>query len=149
MVLGFPGGSDGKEYSWNAGDQGSILGLGRSPGEGNGNPLSSRIWRIPGTEEPGGSKVHGVTKSWPRLRTTNKWCYKCISVIRFWDYGIGEGKEQIVFSKSIFFCLFLDLMSILKATFYSITRNSQGACVKHQAEPQPATTFSLKFSLHC
>ena len=35
----FPGGSDGKVSSYNAGDQGSIPGLGRSPGEGNGNPL--------------------------------------------------------------------------------------------------------------
>ena len=35
----FPGGSDGKESACNAGDQGSIPGSGRSPGEGNGNPL--------------------------------------------------------------------------------------------------------------
>ena len=35
----FPGGSDGKESACNAGDTGSIPGLGRSPGEGNGNPL--------------------------------------------------------------------------------------------------------------
>ena len=39
MFLGFPGISDGKESAWNAGDLGSIPGLGRSPGEGNGNPL--------------------------------------------------------------------------------------------------------------
>ena len=32
-------GSDGKTSAYNAGDQGSIRGLGRSPGEGNGNPL--------------------------------------------------------------------------------------------------------------
>ena len=38
-LLGFPGGSDGKASACNAGDPGSILGLGRSPGEGNGNPL--------------------------------------------------------------------------------------------------------------
>ena len=38
-VKGFPGGSDGKESACNAGDQGSISGLGRSPGEENGNPL--------------------------------------------------------------------------------------------------------------
>ena len=37
--LGFPGGSDGKASVYNAGDPGSIPGLGRSPGEGNGNPL--------------------------------------------------------------------------------------------------------------
>ena len=36
---GFPGGSDGKASVYNEGDLGSIPGLGRSPGEGNGNPL--------------------------------------------------------------------------------------------------------------
>ena len=35
----FPSGSDGKVSVYNAGDPGSIPGLGRSPGEGNGNPL--------------------------------------------------------------------------------------------------------------
>ena len=35
----FPGGSDGKEFSCNGGDWGSIPGLERSAGEGNGNPL--------------------------------------------------------------------------------------------------------------
>ena len=35
----FPGGSDGKESACNAGDLGSIPGLGRSPGGGYGNPL--------------------------------------------------------------------------------------------------------------
>ena len=37
--LGFPGGSAGKESTCSAGDLGLIPGLGRSPGEGNGNPL--------------------------------------------------------------------------------------------------------------
>ena len=36
---GFPGGSEGKASACNAGDLGSVPGLGRSPGEGNGNPL--------------------------------------------------------------------------------------------------------------
>ena len=39
VFLGFPGGSDGKESACNVGDLGSIPGLGRSPGEGHGNPL--------------------------------------------------------------------------------------------------------------
>ena len=44
--LGFPGGSDGKKFACNVGDLGSIPGLGRSPGEGNGNsPFLA--WRIP------------------------------------------------------------------------------------------------------
>ena len=39
MLLGLPGGSDGKESTCNAGDLGSIPGLGRSPGRGHGNQL--------------------------------------------------------------------------------------------------------------
>ena len=39
LELGFLGSSDGKISACNAGDLGSILELGRSPGEGNGNPL--------------------------------------------------------------------------------------------------------------
>ena len=35
----FPGGSDGEESAWNAGDPGSILGWKRPPGDGNGNLL--------------------------------------------------------------------------------------------------------------
>ena len=37
--MDFPGDSDGKASVYNAGDPGSIPGLGKSPGEGNGNPL--------------------------------------------------------------------------------------------------------------
>ena len=37
--LDFPGGSDGREFLQNAGDLSSIPGPGKSPGEGNGNPL--------------------------------------------------------------------------------------------------------------
>ena len=37
--MGFPGGSDGKESTYNVGDLGLIPGLGRSPGGGHGNPL--------------------------------------------------------------------------------------------------------------
>ena len=39
LLLDFPGGSEGKASVYNAGDPGSIPGLGRSPGGGNGNPL--------------------------------------------------------------------------------------------------------------
>ena len=39
ICLNFPGGSDGKASAYNVGDLGSIPGSGRSPGEGNGNPL--------------------------------------------------------------------------------------------------------------
>ena len=49
-VWGFPSGSDGKASACSAGDPGSIPGLGRSPGEGNGNPLTPVL--LPG-------KFHG------------------------------------------------------------------------------------------
>ena len=59
LLAGFPGGSDGKESTNNAGDLGSIPELGRSPGEGNGNPLQYTAWKIPWTEEPGGLQSMG------------------------------------------------------------------------------------------
>ena len=63
VLLGFPGGSHGKESTCNVGDLGSIPGLGRSPGEGNGNPLSILAWRITWTEEPGGLQSMGSQES--------------------------------------------------------------------------------------
>ena len=59
VLLGFPGGSGGKESAYNAGDPGSIPGLGRSLGEGNGYPSSILAWRVPWTEEPGGLQSTG------------------------------------------------------------------------------------------
>ena len=41
-LQGFPGGSEGKKYACNAGDQGLTLGSGRSLGEGNGTPLPGK-----------------------------------------------------------------------------------------------------------
>ena len=58
FYLGFPGGSDGKESAYNAGNLGSIPELGRSPGEGNGYPL-----QYSGLENSMNCMVHGVTKS--------------------------------------------------------------------------------------
>ena len=53
LDMGFPGGSEGKASACNAGDLGSIPGLGRSPGEGNETHSSILAWEIPRTEEPG------------------------------------------------------------------------------------------------
>ena len=56
---GFPGGSAVENLLANAGDLrdvGSILGSGRFPGGGHGNPLQYSCWRIPRTEEPGGQQ---------------------------------------------------------------------------------------------
>ena len=65
IMRDFPGGSAGKESACNAGDLGSITGLRRFPGEGNGyhysclkNSMDRGAWR---------ATVHGVTKSRTRL----------------------------------------------------------------------------------
>ena len=53
--MAFPGDSDGKESACNVGDPGLIPGSGRSPGEGNGNPLQDSCLENPmdrGIEEP-------------------------------------------------------------------------------------------------
>ena len=59
----FPGGSDGKASSYNAEDLGSIPGLGRSPGEGNGNPLQYSCLENPMDRGAWQATVHGVAKS--------------------------------------------------------------------------------------
>jgi len=49
----------------NAGDKRDVslmLGLERSPGEGNGNPLQYSSWEIPWTEEPGGLQSRGLQR---------------------------------------------------------------------------------------
>ena len=63
ILLGFPGGSDGKQFACNAGDPGSILGLGRSPGEGNGYPLQYSFLENPIDRGSWWATVHGVAKS--------------------------------------------------------------------------------------
>ena len=61
--MDFPGDSVGKESACNAGDPGSIPGLGRSPGEGNGNPLQYSCLENPMDRGAWWATVHGVTKS--------------------------------------------------------------------------------------
>ena len=63
-VLGFSGGSSGKESVHNEGDLGLIPGSGRSPGEEKGYPL-----QYSGLENPMDCIVHGVSKSQTRLST--------------------------------------------------------------------------------
>ena len=66
--MGFPGGSDDKEFACNAGDLGSIPGLGRSTGEGNGNPLQYSGLENSMGREAWWATVHGVAESWAHLR---------------------------------------------------------------------------------
>ena len=61
--LGFPGGSEGKESASNAGDPGSVCALGRSSGEGNGNPLQSSCLENPMDRGARQVTVYRVAKS--------------------------------------------------------------------------------------
>ena len=65
--LGFPGGSVSKESASNAGDPGSIAGLGRSPGEGNGSPLQYSCLENLMDRGAWWATIHGVTKSRTQL----------------------------------------------------------------------------------
>jgi len=62
--LGFPSGSDGKEPACNAGDPDLMPMLGRSPGEGNGNPLQYSCLENPMHRGAWWATADGVTKSW-------------------------------------------------------------------------------------
>ena len=65
-MMDFPGGSDSKDSARNAGDGGSIPGLGISPGEGNSNPLHYSCLKNPMDGGAWRAIVHGIAKSLTR-----------------------------------------------------------------------------------
>ena len=67
LNMGLPGGSDGKESTCDAGDPGSIPGLGGSPGESNGYPLQYSCLENPMDRRAWQATVHGVAKSRTQL----------------------------------------------------------------------------------
>ena len=81
----FPGSSDGKASAYNAGDPGSIPGLGRSLGEGNGNPLQYSCLENPLEGGAWYVTVHGVAKSRTQLSNFTFWllCLELFFSTRF------------------------------------------------------------------
>ena len=67
MDSGFPGDSVVKHLSANAEDTGSISGLGKSPGEGNGNPLQYSCLGNPMDGRAWQATVHGVAKELDKI----------------------------------------------------------------------------------
>ena len=63
MPRGFPGSSDGKEYTCHAGDSCSIPGSRRSPGEGHSNPLQYSCLGNPMDRGAWWATVHSVAES--------------------------------------------------------------------------------------
>ena len=62
LMVGLSWWFSGKDSACNAGDVGSVLGLGRSPGEGNGNPLQYSCLENPMDRGAWQGTVHGVEK---------------------------------------------------------------------------------------
>ena len=79
ILLGFPGGSDGKEFACNAEDLGSIPGLGRYPGGGHGNPFQYSCLENTIDREAWWTTVHGVFQArvleWGAIHINNY--FKC------------------------------------------------------------------------
>ena len=80
-LMDFPDGSDGKESACNAGDWGSIPGLGRSSGERNGNPFQYSSLGNPMDRGDWRATVHGVAESRTHQRT-----HTCSLFISFFPF---------------------------------------------------------------
>ena len=121
------GGSDGKVSAYNAGDPGSILGSGRSPGEGNGNPLQYSCLEYPMDGGTRWATVHGVTKSWRRLSDfthygvggeTGYTAQEDLKSIN--SYNLGEGRMIRVW----FFCSCVTRPSLVLSALSSLGHHS-------------------------
>ena len=116
----FPGGSDGKASACNVGDLGSISGLGRSPGEGNGNLLQYCCLE---NSMDGGiwwATVHGVTKS--RTWLSNFTFYVgCIDIYNYYvfllDWSLGHYAVSFLISCKNFKVYFV-WYEIVTPTFF-------------------------------
>ena len=127
---GLPGGSEVKASACNAGDLGSIPGSGRSPGEGNGNPLQYSCLENPMDRGAWWATVHGVAKSQTRLgdftftqmkreeRQPGN-CFGLLHVLWFSDFRILNITERSV-----------ELMR-LNFTFYEKFGNKGWIEIKH------------------
>ena len=97
----FLGGSDGKASAYNAGDQGSISGSGRSPGEGNKNPLQYTCLENPRseeTEEPGGLQSMGsqrVQHDWVTSQTKEN----RIDIVKKWMEDVNSSHLIVLMEK--------------------------------------------------
>ena len=127
----FPGGTVVKNPPPKAGDSGSVPGLGRSPGEGNGNPLQYFCLENPVDWGAWQIAVHEVAKSWTQLSTCVHTCTHThthiFSCILTWQKG--EGREEVTCS----------LVSFLTVSFMRIP----SLWLNHSPTSQPPDTIAL------
>ena len=130
-ILELPGGSEDKASACHARDLGSIPGLGRSPGEGNGNLLSILAWRTPWTEEPSGLQSTGLQRVghnwasslhlkilWHCLSLGLEWKLTISSLVYFSFYlhAFHKCLSPISYQHYIYFCINIVL------TFWSLSQ---------------------------
>ena len=112
MSASFPGSSDGKASAYNAGDLGSIPGSGRSPGEGNGNPLQYSCLENSMDQGAWWATVNGVAKSWIRLSGfTLSILWHCLSLGLEW---------KLIFSSPMATAEFSTFAGILSAALWQV-----------------------------
>ena len=138
---GFPGGSEVKASACSAGDLGSIPGSGRSPGEGNDNPLQYSCLENPMDGGAWWAVVHGIPKSWTRL-----------SDFTFTFLLQGQGPQVHSLYLCLYFCAvngfistsFLDSIYIWIYE-YSFSLSDTSLCVTGSRLIHITTTDSISF----
>ena len=118
----FPGGSDGKASVYNAGDLGLSPGSGRSPGEGNSNPLQYCCLENPMDRGAWYATVYGVTKSWTRLSDfTSLHFFQSLQMYTFSSHlnKTEQQKQPLLHSMSPF-----QKCSKIRLSLFSLLRSS-------------------------
>jgi len=143
---GFLSGSDGKESACNAGDPGSILGSGRSPGEGNGYPLQYSCLENLTDRGAWQATVHGVTKSRTWLTDTFNFStlimpWDCIVMYfsqhaALKDENLGDLGEIGDCPSSLLSCITAHFLRHLQTSPLSLTRpRLTCSCLPHSTKP--------------
>ena len=112
----FPGGSEGEVSACNAGDLGLFPGSGRSPGEGNGNPLQYCCLENPMDGEAWSATVHGFAKSRTQLSDFTHSLiryYKqhCLHTFLYMPLALGHHFLQDVFIRMKYLIVFKTYIS--------------------------------------
>ena len=144
MNKGFPGDSDSKESACSVGDPGSIPGPGRSPGEGNSNPLQYSCLENPMDRGTWQATVHGVAKAQTRLS----------DFIFFLSFLLWVKKPSVLKSTVISGFLVLELAEMLTLDHFSrsvlwyISSCVYGLQTQHGDAWSISTYRKILFQLH-